>query len=174
MSLEAEEQEMEVRTVPLSGPYLYELVQRVPKISDKQVAKMRHIHPLFKGSNGMYRKMIGVDKLDPRSVSFLFEQNPIGEEFTFDTLNSVEVITQHNSGVFFKPSLAEVYAWIMFYLGDNWNRVRFFHMGESFGAGRSTDVICKCMLLGGPMMVKGKEIRFANDSIGHEMVKREV
>jgi hypothetical protein len=153
----------------MSGPYLYEMVKRVPDISDEHIAMMRHIEPVLKFEYGCYRRIAGMDKIDPRNVAFNWDENPIGGEFAFDTLNQVEVATQHRSSIFFKPSLAEVYAWILFYLGDNWRFVRFFHMGEWKRCGGSTDVICNCTLLGGRILVKGKQIKFCDGSIGYQM-----
>jgi hypothetical protein len=136
--------------------WLYEQITRVPEITDAQIAEMRHILPVLAVPNSsMYQLVRGADALDPRSVSFLWDAQPEGEEFTFHILNMTTVITQHHSAVFFKPSLAEVYAWIRFYLGDNWASVSHFCMGESQRIGSCTDVMCWCELLGGPQLVRG-------------------
>lgn len=151
--------------------WLYEKVSRVPDITDEQIAEMRHIEPVLRSQNsGMYRRIKDVDTVDPRYQSFLWNAEPTGEEFTFDVLNQTEVITQHHSSVFFKPSLAEVYAWIRVYLGDQWNAVKYFCLHDPARVGASSDIYCFCTLLGGPVLVRGKEITFPGGGIGHELV----
>lgn len=52
--------------------WLYNKVQRVPPITDAQIAEMRHIEPILRLPDScMYRRMKGADKLHPRDVSFL-------------------------------------------------------------------------------------------------------
>ena len=157
-----------------SQVWLYERVQRVPSISDKQIALMRHIHPVLRvGESSFFRRIEGIEKVDPRTESFLWDAKPCGDEFTFDTSGQTTVITQHHSSVFFKPSLAEVYAWIRFYMGEHWPEVKCFCMGDAERIGASTDIWCKCVLLGGDEMVRGDRVRFADGSIGHYLVKRQ-
>jgi hypothetical protein len=155
----------------MMSKYLYEAVNRVPHITDKQIAKMRHIEPVIKSEGGMYRRIKGVEKLHPRNVSFLWDAVPTGDEFTFDSLNTSTIITQHHSSVFFKPSLAEVYAWIRVYMPKEWDRVKYFHLSEANRVGGSTDIFCHCTIMGGGMLIKGEQITFANGSIGHRLVK---
>jgi hypothetical protein len=150
---------------------LYELVNRVPDISDAEIAEMRHIEPLL-GADGMFRRIEGADSLHPRDVSFLWNASPVGDPFTFDTLDRTEIITQHKSSMFFKPSLAEVYGWIRFYMKSDWNAVRFFSLGDYYRVSGETDVICKCIIMGGDLLVKGQPVRFADGSIGHYLVKQ--
>lgn len=136
--------------------WLYDKVNRVPKISNKHVAEMRHIEPVLRVDTVMFRRIAGISLKDPRNVSFLWDATPTGDEFTINTLNSTTVITQHHSSVFFKPSLAEVYAWIRFYMGKNWNLVKFFCLERPERMPAVTDYACHCLLMGGPILVKGK------------------
>jgi hypothetical protein len=153
----------------MNNQYLYEVISRVPVITDEQIAEMRHIEPVLK--DGMCRRIKGIEKVHPRDVSFLWDAEPTGDEFTFDSLNMSTIITQHRSAVFFKPSLAEVYAWIRVYLPEEWRRVRHFHMGECQRLGASSDVFCQCLIMGGDMLVKGNRVTFPSGAIGHELVK---
>ena len=153
--------------------YLYSKVCRVPEITDTEIAEMRHIEPLLRVADSvMYRRMKDADKIDARNVSFSWDATPIGGEFTFDTLNSTTVITQHNSSIFFRPSLAEVYAWIRFYLGDQWRSVSHFCMGECRRLPGSTDVACDCVLMGGPILVAGGRVVFPSGAIGYKLVEK--
>lgn len=152
--------------------WLYDKINRVPDISDDHIAEMRHIEAVLKMPNSvMYRRIQGIEKLDPRDVSFLWNAEPVGGEFTFHDLNRSVVITQHHSSVFFKPSLAEVYAWIRFYMPEEWRRVMYFCLREPTRIGASTDFMCECELMGGKKLVDGKPIVFANGSIGHYLVE---
>ena len=154
--------------------WLYEQIERVPKITDAQIAKMRHIEPLLKDrDSGMYRRTDNGSRLDPRNVSCIWSAQPVGEEFTFHTLNVGRILTQHHSSIFFKPSLAEVYAWLLIYMPMSWERVRFFHLGEARRIGGTTDFVCECDVFGGDVLVKGKEFETANGSIGWELVAPE-
>lgn len=150
--------------------YLYEKMRRVPTITDEQIAAMRHIVPVLSDGFGMYRRIVGIDAIDPRTQSFLWDAEPTGEEFTFDTLNVATIITQHYSSVFFKPSLAEVYAWMLVYMPDTWNLFTHFCLGEAKRISRSYDVVCECSVMGGKMLVKGKEFVLPNGQIGHQLV----
>ena len=91
-------------------PYLFELVNRVPEITDEQIAEMRHIEPVFRVVGNIYRRIKDVDKLHPRDVSCIGMIVPVGEELAPGVLDQAEIITQHHSGTCFVPSLAEVYA----------------------------------------------------------------
>ena len=95
----------------MNGTHLYEKVQRVPEITDEQIADMLKIVPTLQYGN-MYRTIKGYKKLDPRNVSFIWDAMPTGREYTFHVLEMTHIVTQHRSSVFFKPSLAEVYSWI--------------------------------------------------------------
>lgn len=146
--------------------YLYEKVVRV--------AEMRHIHPVLRVENSvMFRRINRIEDVHPRDQSFLWSADPTGDEFTFDQLNQSVVLTQHHSAVFFRPSLAEVYAWIRVYMKDDWRLVRFFWIQEFERVPGTTDVIAKCLLMGGRMLVKGDQVTFADGSIGHELVEIE-
>jgi len=152
--------------------WLYDKVNRVPPITDEQIAEMRHIEPVLKLPDScMYRRIAGCQSLHPRDVSFLWNANPTGDEFTFEPLNITEIITQHHSSVFFKPSLAEVYAWMRVYMPDYWGLFRFFCMGEVRRIGASSDFMCQCDVMGGEMLVRGKEFIFPSGHVGHELVK---
>jgi hypothetical protein len=150
--------------------WLYDKVQRVPPISDAQIAEMRHIEPVLKiPESVMYRRIKDADLLDPRNVSFLWNAEPIGGEFTFDTLNVTEIITQHHSSVFFKPSLAEVYAWIRAYMPETWSRVLYFCLGEPTRIGGSSDFMCQCQVMGGRILVKGEPFIFPGGQTGYTL-----
>lgn len=125
-------------------------VRRVPRISDAKIAEMRHIEPvLYDPDTNRYRKIDGVSRMDPRYTSFLWDAKPAGEPFRVDRMQTAHVITQHKSDVFFKPSLAEVYAWIRFYLSDRWSDVKFFCINTQERIHGGTDVVCQCLLIGG-------------------------
>lgn len=151
--------------------WLYSKVRRVPEITDEQIAEMRHIEPVLRAPDScMYRRIKGADKLHPRDVSFIWNAEPTGGEFAFDSLNATQIITQHHSAVFFKPSLAEVYAWIRVYLGDNWRAVRFFCMGDDVSRiGGSSDMSCNCTLLGGDLYERGDKFVLPSGAIGHKL-----
>lgn len=159
----------------MNDSWLYEHVQRVPPISDEQIAKMRRIEPVVKVPEScMYRRIKGADKIHPQTESCIWNTEPHGPEFTFDTLNKTTIVTQHHSAIFFKPSLAEVYAWILVYMPKTWSLVRFFCLGDSKRIGGSTDVVCECEIMGGDMLVAGSPVMFATGAVGHELVKKEV
>lgn len=150
--------------------WLYDKINRVPEISDKQIEEMRHIYPVLR-TGGFVRKIKNQELIDPRNQSFLWDADPEGDEFTFDQLNSSTIITQHHSAIFFKPSLAEVYAWIRVYMPETWNMVVCFCMGEEARIGSSSDIMCHCTLMGGPKLVKGKEFTTATGYTGYELVE---
>lgn len=151
--------------------WLYDKIQRVPKISDKQIEDMRHIEPVLRVRNSsMYQKIKGIKNQDARNVSFLWYAEPTGPEFTFDTLNQSEIITQHHSSVFFKPSLAEVYAWIRIYLPKEWCLLRYFCLEEPKRIGGSSDFSARCTVMGGTMLVRGKEFVCPGGQIGYELI----
>lgn len=150
--------------------WLYDKVRRVPPITDEQIMAMRRIEPVLKCPESvMYRRIHEAQSLDPRGVSFLWDAKPTGPEFTFDQLNQTEIITQHTSSVFFKPSLAEVYAWLRVFMPDTWGRVKYFCMGEPSRIGGSTDCECKCTVMGGPVLKRGEPVEFANGEIGYTL-----
>jgi len=137
--------------------WLYECVNRVPEISDEQIAEMRHIHPVLRvGTGSMFRSIAGSENIHARNVSFLWDAAPTGGEFTFDVLNMPTIITQHKSIIFFKPSLAEVYSWILIQLGDEWRSVSHFCVGEPQRIAGSHDVFCQTVVMSGRKLVKGK------------------
>lgn len=151
--------------------WLYDKIKRVPPITDEQIAEMRHIEPVLKvPDSAMYRRVKDAQEIHPTSVSCIWSAEPTGEEFTFHTLNVSRIITQHHSNVFFKPSLAEVYAWIRFFMLEHWRDVRFFCLGEAWRIGSTCDIACECEVMGGDMLRRGKPIQFANGTIGHELM----
>lgn len=151
--------------------WLYDKIQRVPEISDEQISAMRHIEPVLRdGESFMYRRITGIDKIDPRNASFLWDARPTGREFTFHRLNMVTIITQHHSSVFFKPSLAEIYAWMLIYMPESWVNFTHFFLGEPKRIGASSDIACECLVMGGEMLVQGQECVFANGEVGHQLV----
>lgn len=154
-----------------NSEWLYSKVQRVPKITDEQIREMIHIEPLLKTESNMYQKISGIQLIHPKKETFLWAPKPTGKEFTFHQLNITEIITQHNSSVFFKPSLAEVYAWIRFYMPDEWNKVEYFCMGEFKRIGGSSDIMCQCEIMGGKTLVKGKSFVSPGGQIGYELVE---
>ena len=158
----------------MNGPWLYEKVNRVPEITDDQIAEMRHIEPVLEVvRSGMYQRIRGIKHIDPRATSFLWDAQPIGEEFTADVRNQSKIITQHRSAVFFKPSLAEVYAWIRVYLGSQWDSVKFFCLHEPQRIGGSSDMWCFCTLMTDRLLVKGNEIVCPSGARGYELVEAE-
>lgn len=157
----------------MRNQWLYELVNRVPSITNDQIAKMRHIEPVVKIPNSVfYQRIEGADKLHPRDVSCIWDRKPIGDPFTFHTLDITEIITQHHGGVFFKPSLAEVYAWILLYMPTEWTRVRYFCLGEASRIGSSMDIVCHCQIMGGKMLVSGG-VEMVDGLESHRLIESE-
>ncbi len=150
--------------------WLYDKIERVPTITPAQVAEMRHINPVLKVEDSpMFRRIAGAESVDPFNSSFLWDAKPEGGEFTFHTLNVTTIITQHHSSVFFKPSLAEVYAWLRVYMpNDAWRVVRHFCMGECFRIGATSDFACKCEVMGGDKLFQGRKIKLPG-GIGYEL-----
>lgn len=154
--------------------YLYDKIQRVPLISDGDISEMRHIEPVLAVANtAMYQRIKDSAKLHPRNVSFLWDAEPVGDLFTFDTLDKAVILTQHESSVFFKPSLAEVYAWIRVYMPEAWENVRYFCMGNMKRIPHSSDCVCECTLMGGRMLKYGDSIMFPNGETGYQLVPAE-
>lgn len=150
----------------MSDDWLFDKIQRVPKISNKQIAAMRHIEPVLQDEETrMYQRIKGIEEIDPRNVSFLWDAQPTGPLFTFQTLNIARIITQHKSSVFFKPSLAEVYAWILVYMPETWEQVTCFHISNVERISRSSDCVCQCDVMGGPMLKRGKESRSLSGAV---------
>jgi hypothetical protein len=70
-----------------SNDWLYAHVHRVPKITNAQISRMRHIFPVLRDADSsMFRRIAGSELLHPKDVSFLWDAEPIGEEFTVHTL----------------------------------------------------------------------------------------
>lgn len=151
--------------------WLYEKVRRVPEISDEQIAEMRHIEPLVKMPESiMYRRVKGVELLDPRSESCIWNAEPVGGEFSFDMLNTSTIITQHDCAYLFKPLLSEVYAWIRVYLPETWHCVSYFCLGEPTRIAGTTSYYCECEIMGGPTLIRGKPFTFPGGQQGFELV----
>lgn len=150
--------------------WLYDKVVRVPEISDSQINEMRHIEPVL-WTDGMYRRIRGVRRVDPRNVSCIWDPHPYGKPFTFDTLNMTRIVTQHCSSIFFKPSLAEVYAWIRVFMPETWMRVRYFCLGHHERIARSTDVMCQCDLMGGSKLRRGASQKLPNGETAYQLVE---
>jgi hypothetical protein len=149
--------------------WLYNKVNRVPSISDEDLAEMvSAIKPVIRSRGSFYQDMTWPDAPDPRHDSFLWHARPVGEEFAFHQLNQCGIITQHKSCVFFKPSLAEVFAWVRVFAGDNWRLFTHFCLESPARIGASSDFSARCTLCGGPRLFQGREI-----SPGcHELVER--
>lgn len=159
----------------MAHDWLYDKIQRVPAITDEQIAEMRHIEPVLRdGERQWFRRIKDARKLHPRDVSFLRDAEPTGDDFTFDSLNISQIITQHHSAVFFKPSLAEVYAWIRVYMPETWREVRFFCLRPAERLGGTSDLFCICDVMGGRALVRGPEFIFPSGAVGHELVESEV
>lgn len=137
--------------------WLYDKVMRVPEITDEQIAEMLHIRPLLHVRNEAYRLAGWDNPPDPRNSSFLWDAKPIGEDLYFHAGSVAHVITTHKSSVFFKPSLAEVYAWIRVYCPENWRLFTHFCLGEVNRIPGSTDCYAVCSLFGGKTLVCGKQ-----------------
>lgn len=151
--------------------WMYDKINRVPKISNKQIEEMRHIYPTLRVDGSFVKRVKDQELIDPRNQSFLWDAVPEGDEFTFHQLNSSTIITQHHSAIFFKPSLAEVYAWIRVYMPKTWNMVTCFCMDEPARLGSSSDMMCHCTLMGCPKLVKGKSFTTVTGYTGHELVE---
>lgn len=147
---------------------MFEQIRRVPEITDEQIAAMRRIVPCILQEDGMYKEIEDADKIDARRVSFLWNAEVHGEPFTFT--NMATIITQHYSAYFFKPSLAEVYAWILFAFPQNWDKITHFCLGEPRRISGTVDCVCECMVADGPKLVRGEPVVFANGHIGYELV----
>lgn len=128
----------------------------VPEISDEQIAAMRHIQPLLREPNTRkFARIKGIEAIDPRGVSFLWDAEPQREVLYFNSLDEIGIMTFHKFGapVYFKPSLAEVYASIMRFVPD-WSRINFFclnshNMGPQNVIGNCH--WCYCSLFGNPV-----------------------
>lgn len=156
--------------------YLYEFVDRRPRISDKQIAEMRHIVPVIRDQESIfYRLQKDGDKIDPRGVAFNWNAIPCGEEFAFGELDQATIVSQHRCPYLFKPSLDEVYASIRANFGDNWRRVRFFELlNDSVRRiGGTTDYYAECRVFGGRRLLRGKSFTAADGSIGYSLVPME-
>ena len=149
------------------GEWLYDEVKPVPEITDAQIAEMRHIEPLIKSGEGMFRRIKGAKTIDPRGVSFLWDAVPVGREFRFHQLNEATIITQH-TGYLFKPSLAEVYSWMRIQI-PNWKAFSFFCLGSPERIDRSTTCFCKCLVMGGKKRVKGAKMTLRSGVIANTL-----
>jgi hypothetical protein len=127
----------------------------VPDIYDHEIAAMRHIEPLLQvPGTAWYQRIKGIQDIHPRNVSYLWNAEPCGELMAFGPLGRVTIMSFHKFGapVFFKPSLAEVYASILRFVPE-WKHVRFFSLrSENLG---TANVIgdchwCLCDLFGEP------------------------
>ncbi len=128
----------------------------VPEISDEQIAAMRHIQPLLcEAGTRKFARIKGIESIDPRKVSFLWSAEPENEVLYFTSLNSITIMTFHKYGapVYFKPSLAEVYASIMRCVPD-WSGIHFFNL-RSRNMGPQNIIgnchWCYCDLFGTPV-----------------------
>ena len=127
----------------------------IPEISDSLVERMRsHIEPLIPDSDAGsgYRRIKDVERIDARRQSFLWDAEPCGPRLVFEPLNQLQIITFHAFGapVFFKPSLAEVYAGILRFVPE-WERIRFFALrADNLGADNIIGSChwCRCSLFG--------------------------
>ena len=130
--------------------WAYSIPKIVPDITDEQIAEMRHIHPVMKEKEltCWYRHIKGAHKLHPRNVSCIWDMKPTGKRLAPHTLNEATIVTMHECSYFFKPSLAEVYAWIRFFMGDEWTRVKYFWINENQTIRLANmDVACQTTLL---------------------------
>ncbi len=142
--------------------YLYSKVRRCFPISDRQVNLMRHIQPIWPvqyPQGGWYKFQENGLTVHPRNVAFNWNVKTVGEPFTFGSLQSTTIITQHKCAYFFKPSLAEVYAAIVAALGKRESlKVRYFCLGDSKQFHGTTDYYCETMLFDGPRMIHGEHV----------------
>lgn len=102
----------------------------VPEITDEEIAEMRQIKPLLREPDSCwYRRIRGIDDIDPRKTAYTWGAEPEGEAMAFGPLNKVEIITFHYYGApsLFKPSLAEVYASIKRFCPD-WKQIWYFSL----------------------------------------------
>jgi len=102
----------------------------VPDIYDHEIEAMRHIEPLIREpQSNWYWRIKGIQDKHPRNVSYLWDAEPTGDRMAFGPLGKVTIMSFHKYGapVFFKPSLAEVYASIRRFVPD-WKHVRFFSL----------------------------------------------
>lgn len=153
----------------MSSEWLYDKVERVPTITDDEIDAMIHITPVLE-HNGMYREIKDIDRIDPRNHSFLWDAEPTGQEFTYEILNQTTILTQHHSSVFFKPSLAEVYAWIKIYMPNNWDKLSHFCLLDPQRVGSSCDMWCPCIIMGGPRLVRGNKFRSLSGDWGYQLI----
>jgi len=139
----------------VSDYWLYDKHIRVPPITDEQIAEMRRIEPVLRDV-GMFRRIKDIGQVHPRKDSFLWNAEPCGGKFTFHVLNQATIITQHYSCIWFKPSLAEVYAWMRVLMPDTWHLFDFFCLEDPKRIGGGTDCTATCTVLGGTRLVAGK------------------
>lgn len=105
-------------------------VKMIQDISDEEIAEMQHIQPLIERV-GLLWRIRGIDDIDPRRTSFLWDAEPAGVGLIPGALNSVQIMTFHKYGApsFFKPSLAEVYSAIRRFI-PQWKEAKFFHLQD--------------------------------------------
>jgi hypothetical protein len=155
--------------------WLFEMRRRIPPITKEQIAEMRHIQPLLRVGNGCdFQRVKDQDKLHAENVSFLWNAEPVGNEICFSQLDTTTIITQHESSVFFKPSLAEVYAWIRLHFADNWKHVGFFCVENPRRISGSSDCVCDTVVMGNKPLVKGRGQRMDSGAISYELVPETV
>lgn len=155
--------------------YLFEMNERIPPITKEQIAEMRHIQPLLRvGETNEFQRIKDQERLHPENVSCLWNAEPIGNEICFSQLDTTTIITLHKSSVFFKPSLAEVYAWIRLYFRDNWSKVGFFCLENPRRIAASSDCVCDCLVMGTTPLVKGRGQFLESGYTAYELVPETV
>lgn len=138
---------------------LYNKINRVPKITREQVMEMIHIRPVLHGA-GCFFYECGWDNGDPDpfNVAFLWDVKPVGDEFTFCDLNSALIIATTESSYYYKPTLAEIYAWIRVQAPDTWMLFSHFCVGEPTQFAGTVDYYMPVRLFGGPKLIKGEKL----------------
>ena len=102
----------------------------VHELMEHEIEAMRHIEPLLNiPDTCAYQRIRGIQSVDPRGETYLWDAEPYGERLCFGPLNSITIMSFHRFGApaLFKPSLAEVYGSIHRFVPD-WSRVRFFSL----------------------------------------------
>ncbi len=151
--------------------YLFEMNERIPPITKDQIAEMRHIQPLLRvGETEGFRRIKNQERLHAENVSFLWDADPDGNEICFGPLDTTTIITLHKSSVFFKPSLAEVYAWIRLYFRENWAKVGFFCLENPRRINGSSDCVCDCQVMGVTPLIKGRGQFLESGYTAYELV----
>lgn len=80
----------------------------IPTITDEEVAELQErIRPVVFDKKGEARF---IEPVDPRKISFTWDPTFTDEEVNLDVIGEMQMLHTYGAPVFFKPSVAEVFA----------------------------------------------------------------